>query len=169
MSKGKSIIIPPYWKNFRYGLMLIILGAADYCWQIAQSGLDASKLDAITTIGFLLFIPACLHYSIHEKGLAVHFMWIPIWFIPWRRVSAFQYITQWNTGAYKWDDRKRAHHVKGHMFVVTIGRCPPFVPDRDDLFRFRLKHPLGAIFIRFSPKRKDQYVAMAKRYAPVQL
>lgn len=166
MSIAKSIIIPPYWKNFRYGLMLIILGAADYCWQIAQLGQKAARMDAITTFGFLLFIPACIHYSIHEKGLAVRFVWIPIWFISWQRVSAFQYVTRWNTGAYKWEDRRGKYNVKGHIFVVTMGRCPLFIPDRDDLFRFRLKHPLSVIFIRFGPKRNDQYIAMVKRYYP---
>ena len=56
--------------------------------------------------------------------------------------------------------------MKGQGIFVTLNGCPNFCPEVDALSKFMLKHPFRTIFIRFTPRNQQRYVAIFKQYYP---
>ena len=166
MSDQKSVIIPPSWRKFLCGLVPVALCGVDLYEQIWKEGIETPTLHPILWVGVLMLAWACVHGSFHKKGFVIRFLWIPIWLIPWHKITDVQYVTKWNTGAYQWDIDRDKHYVHGHMFIVTWGNCPFFEPETDDYFRFPILHPFQSMYLRFSGKNTNRYVKTVQQYYP---
>lgn len=157
--KKDGVIIPPYWVDL--AASFIFLGIAFWCWNVTEymSYRMAARIRMIGGVGTLLLIKTLFHYSIHEKGIYIRFIWIPVWLIRWERISSAEYIYKWYTGA-KWGK------MDGQGIFVTLNGCPYFSPEIDPLNMFELRYVFRCFFIRFTPKRQRSYVEIFKQYYP---
>lgn len=157
------VIIPPYWPKIAFGIFVLILEillekwAADPGEPIVLMGTWQSRFLILASV--YIIIEGCFHWSIHEKFIMVHFLWIPVRIIRWEKVFNAEYIYSWSTGA-KWGT------MEGQGIFITLEGCPLFSPEVDALNFFMMQHPFRTIFIRFTPRKQKRYVELFKRYYP---
>ena len=160
-SVKKSVIIPPYWPDYLFGMFFLALGYALDYWATVDNLKQRAFFNEKFIIGVsaLLLIKTCVHYSLSEKGITVRFLLIPIRRIKWDQLSHAEYIYKWATGS-------SYGSVRGQGIFATLKGCSMFSPELDNPGLFTLKHPVGSFFIRFTPKHQMQYVDVFLYYYP---
>ena len=162
-SLKKSVCIPPYWVNIVAGIGLLVLVYLVAFW-VTEPGEtfaweDDRSARLVRFAGVYLLIISCFHWSIHKEYIMIHLLWIPIRIIRWEKLSQAEYI-------YKWSTDGRFGEMTGQGIVITLKGCPCFSPEIDGLNMFLLRHPFRSLFIRFTPRNQQRYVAIFKRYYP---
>lgn len=162
-SLKKRAYIPPYWVSIAIAICTLVLA-----YILALCEMEPGKpfvWPARIESRFLRFaaiyvlIQSAFHWSIHKKYIMIHFLWIPVFVIPWERVSHAEYIYKWSTGG-------KFGRMEGQGIFVTLKGCPYFSPEVDALNMFMMKHPFHTLFIRFTPRNQQRYVAIFKKYYP---
>ena len=155
-SNRKQIIIPPYWVDILIAILALLAGyafrLAPQFMDITESSRRVHEVNFIIYMGQVLLLRSFVHYSLHDKGIVVRFLGIPIRRINWDQISHAEYIYHWNTGA-------KFGKINGQGIFVTLHGSPVFVPEIDGLNLFILKHPIRSFFIRFTPKHQKMYVS----------
>ena len=159
----RSVIIPPYWAKIIFGAIILAIPILLRIW-IRYPGTFSNWMENwqfrfLVIAGIYIIIEGCFHWSIHERFIMIHFLWIPVRIIRWKKVSTAEYIYSWSTGA-KWGE------MEGQGIFVTLEGCPFFSPEVDALNFFMMRHPFRTLFIRFTPRKQKRYVELFKRYYP---
>lgn len=159
----KKITIPPYWVNITVALSFLILSVVLRNWGMSDGDTLSRRseygLSFLARVSILALLTGCLHWTICEKGIVVRFLWIPIRLIRWNNISTAEYVFEWFTGS-------SYMKMDGQGIFVTLHGCPCFSPEIDGLNMFLLKHPVGSLFIRFTPRKQKKYVALFQHYYP---
>ena len=158
-SNEKSIIIPPYGRMILLAVILIILGGGAYLEHFLNGTEIFYSARHVLGMGIILLVWECFHYGITEKGLSIRFLYIPLFLIRWEKISTAQYICSWRNG-------RSGSEEKGYGIFVTLGSSPAFLPEIDGLGMFLLKHPFRAFFIRFTAKKRVEYVKAFRKHYP---
>ena len=157
----KRAFIPIYWVNFAIGLGDIMLACYIESEIGDPTGFFTDRLARMLVfLGFYVLIQSSFHWSIHKKFIMIHFLWIPVRIIRWENVFHAEYIYRWSASGKSYDV------MKGQGIFVTLNGCPNFCPEVDALSKFMLKHPFRTIFIRFTPRNQQRYVAIFRQYYP---
>ena len=161
MGIKKGIIIPPYFLHTILAIAMLWVGMWLYQSRSDMSLLGLRNTKIIIYAGFFLLIRSCLHFSIWPKGILVHFLLIPVRWIPWIKVATAEYLHEWTTNGKSFSKRN------GQGIAITLQGCDPFCPEIDGMDMFMLKHPFGFRFIRFTSRKQKLYVSYFKKYYPV--
>lgn len=163
IKRSASAYIPPYWVMLAVGIGALVIMYLGTLW-MTEPGMSLEwptdiKSKFIIFCGVCITIESCFHWSIHKRFIMIHFLWIPVWVIPWEKLSHAEYIYSWSTG-------KKYGKMEGQGIMITLKGCPYFSPEIDGLNMFMLRHPFRTLFIRFTPKHQQRYVAIFKQYYP---
>lgn len=158
-----STYIPPYWVMIVFGLCLLALVwfASAYLAEPGEPPIWQTdvRYEFVAFSGWVILFINLVHWSIHEKYIWVRFLGIPIRKIRWENVERAEYIYKWSTGA-------KFGKMEGQGIFITLKGCPYFTPEIDALNMFLLRHPFRSVFIRFTPKKQQRYVAIFQQYYP---
>ena len=154
----KRMTVPPYWGNVAIGGLSLMFGCFAFAHQL-QNGRNARMSFGLICGSLYILIESFFHWTICEKGIWIRFLWIPVRLIKWDQVDTAEGIYKWYTGA-------KGVILNGQGIFVTLKGCPCFSPEVDALNMFVFRHPFRSLFIRYTPRRRDAYVALFQRYYP---
>lgn len=161
MKKRKTI--PPYWVDIVVALFFLMLSLFLWNWGISDGDTLSRRteygLRFLAGLSILVLVKSCLHWTICEQGIIVRFLLIPIRLIRWDKITMAEYIYNWFTGS-------SSIKMDGQGIFITLVGCPLFSPEIDGLNMFLLKHPIGSLFIRFTPRKQIEYVELFQLYFP---
>ena len=161
---NKRAYIPPYWVNIAIGICTIVFVYVLALWELEPGKTFAwpNRIESrfLRFAAIYVLIQSAFHWSLHKKFIMVHFLWIPVRIIRWENISQAEYIYRWSASGKTYDI------MKGQGIFVSLKGCPSFSPEIDALNMFMLKHPFHTLFIRFTPRNQQRYVAIFKKYYP---
>lgn len=162
MKNSKRVMIHPFLPNVIVGVLLAGIGA----WMVqydrtadAHRGRFDFISPVIAVFGILIVLNSLLHCSMHEKGITIHFLWVPIYRIKWNRITEVRCIQAWQADP---DGAK----FSGNLLYFIVDNCVVFAPEIDGWLYFKLRHPLKAHFIRFSKRKKEKVIEAVQQWYP---
>jgi len=160
-SVKKTAYIPPYWVNLAIaGFILLVTMYRPEQSDVTLFDMRMQRYNLLLRIlGICLLIPSCIHFSIHPKGLLVHFLWLPVWFLKWNHISSAEYV-------YSWKPSELGAPLDGQGIFITLKGCSFFSPEVDGVITFWIKNFFRCFFIRFTPRKQKLYVAVFQQYYP---
>ena len=162
LTKPKRLMTSPYWPMVLVAVGLLILAYSRRQTMEPSNRLDRREFITFSVMGCMFLIEGLKHYSIHPSGIMVHFLLFPVRWITWDKVANAQYIQSWTS------DGRKMTKKNGHRIVVTLLDCAYFDPETDGLEKFLIKHPIGALSLRFTAKNKDRYIEIFSRYCELE-
>lgn len=142
----------------------------NWFWLLFREHVFTSML--VFLIGLLFVLKGGTHYTICPSGLVVRLFWIPIRLIRWSHIGNAEVLGAWISGEHTRKTvygRKRTGRMywdKGTGIFVTTRFCPGYVAEAEVMDLFCLKHPIGAVFLRFYPLHQQRYVELFRKYYP---